>query len=72
MLQIARTGSGIPAALLQIGGLSLLLPQSEIRTLESATDIEAAAPALHSVGWMRLPRSAVPVPCWLWVQATLE
>jgi hypothetical protein len=63
MLQIARTGSGIPAALLQIGGLNLLLPQSEIRTLESATDLEAAAPALHSVGWIVYAQKRWPVYC---------
>jgi hypothetical protein len=63
MLQIARAGSSTSAALLKIGGLNLLLPQSEIRTLESATDIEAAAPALHSVGWIVYAQKRWPVYC---------
>jgi len=63
MLQITRAGSNTSAALLKIGGLNLLLPQSEIRTLESATDIEAASPALHSVGWIVYAQKRWPVYC---------
>lgn len=72
MLQIARTGLNTTAALLKIGGLNLLLPQSEIRTLESATDLEVAAPALHSVGWITYAQKRWPVYCLSAELALLE
>lgn len=63
MQQISRAGSSASAALLKIGGLNILLPQSEIRTLESVTDIDIAAPALHSVGWIAYAQHRWPVYC---------
>lgn len=63
MMQIARSGSNTTAALLKINGLNLLLPQSEIRTLESATDVDVIAPALHSAGWVSYTQKRWPVYC---------
>jgi len=63
MLQIARTDLNTSVALLKIGGLSLLLPQSEISSLELATDIDTAAPALHSAGWIVYTQKRWPVYC---------
>lgn len=63
MMQLARSGSHTTAAILKINGLNLLLPQGEIRTLESATDIDIAAPALHSTGWVSYAQKRWPVYC---------
>lgn len=63
MMQITPAGSNSTAALLKINGLNLLLPQGEIRTLESATDIDSAAAALQSVGWILYLSKHWPVYC---------
>jgi hypothetical protein len=63
MLQIVQTVQTGSAAILKIGGLKLLLPQSDIRTLESATDIDASATVLHSVGWVTYAQKRWPVYC---------
>lgn len=63
MMQIAPAGSNSTVALLQINGLNLLLPQGEIRTLESATDIDKSAAALKSVGWIVYSNKHWPVYC---------
>jgi len=63
MKQIARPDLNSTAALLKIDGLNLLLPQAEIRTLESATDVDTAAPALHSTGWIAYAQKRWPVYC---------
>jgi len=63
MLQIARSGSSTTAALLKIKGLNLLLPQGEVRTLESVKDVDTAAPALHSTGWVAYVQKRWPVYC---------
>jgi hypothetical protein len=63
MLQIARSASNTTAALLKISGLNLLLPQGEVRTLESATDVDTAAPAPNSVGWAVYAQQRWPVYC---------
>ena len=64
MQQISRFASDAStAALLKIGGLNLLLPQGEIRTLESFTDVDTIAPALHSVGWVSYIQKRWPVYC---------
>ena len=63
MLQISRTDLNTSAALLKIGGLNLLLPQSEIRSLELSTDIDTASPALHSAGWIIYAQKRWPVYC---------
>ncbi len=63
MQQIARSGLNATAALLKIGSLNLLLPQGEIRTLESSTDVDLNAPALHSTGWVTYMQKRWPVYC---------
>lgn len=64
MMQLSRTGSNTTAAaLLKINGLNLLLPQGEIRTLESASGINTVAPALGSVGWIAYQQKSWPVYC---------
>ena len=63
MRQITQPGSSTASALLKINGLNLLLPQGEIRTLESATDIDVIAPALHSAGWVSYAQKRWPVYC---------
>lgn len=62
-MQIERYGSNTTAALLKITGLNLQLPQGDIRTLESATDVDTAAPALHSIGWIAYAQKRWPVYC---------
>jgi hypothetical protein len=63
MQQIAQSGLNTNAALLKINSLNLLLPQGDIRTLESSTDIDLVAPALHSVGWVNYQQKRWPVYC---------
>lgn len=63
MIQIVKSGFDSAAALLKINGLNLLLPQGEIRSLESSTDIDVNAPALHSVGWIEYAQKHWPVYC---------
>lgn len=63
MMQMTSSGSNTAAALLKINGLNLLLPQGEIRTLESARDIDPVAPALRSIGWIAYARKRWPVYC---------
>lgn len=63
MMQITQSGSSTASALLKINGLNLLLPQGEIRTLESATDVDVIAPALHSAGWVLYAQKRWPVYC---------
>ncbi len=62
------------AAVLKINGLDLMFPQSEIRTLESASDVDATDPGEKSVGWISYMRQRWPVYCLseqLELQATL-
>jgi len=64
MMQNLRSNSNTTgAALLKINGLNLLLPQGDIRTLESASDIDFVAPALHSLGWIAYAQKRWPVYC---------
>ena len=63
MQQITQSASNTTAALLKINSLNLLLPQGDIRTLESSTDINLVAPALHSVGWVSYQQKHWPVYC---------
>lgn len=65
MMQLTRPGlNATTAALIKIDGLNLLLPQGEIRTLESIAELDtAAAPALHSVGWVVYAQKHWPVYC---------
>ena len=63
MQQIATAGLNTTAALIKIDNLNLLLPQGEIRTLASSTDVDRVAPALHSVGWVGHMQKHWPVYC---------
>jgi hypothetical protein len=63
MMQLSRPVSNSTAALLKINGLNLLLPQGEIRTLESATELNTIAPALCSAGWIAYHQKSWPVYC---------
>lgn len=64
MQQLSRFASGTStAALLKIDSLNVLLPQGDIRTLESSTDVDTIAPALHSVGWTTYLQKRWPVYC---------
>ena len=60
-MQIANAELSNAAALLKIDNLNLLLPQSEVRSLESAADIDITGPALHGVGWISYAHKRVPV-----------
>jgi hypothetical protein len=62
MLQIVYPAA-IAAALLKINGVNLLLPQGEIRSLESVSDVDLIAPALHSMGWINYLQKRWPVYC---------
>ncbi|MDO8989606.1 MAG: hypothetical protein Q7U91_08205 [Sideroxyarcus sp.] len=58
------TGStGASAAVLKIGGLDLAFRQSDIRALESASDMDGNAPLERSVGWIAYMRQRWPVYC---------
>jgi hypothetical protein len=63
MQQIVQAGLNTTAALIKINNLNLLLPQGEIRTLESSSDVDRAAPALQSVGWVGYMQKHWPVYC---------
>lgn len=62
MLQVIHPAQDA-AALLKINGLNLLLPQGEIRSLESVTDVDETAPALLSAGWITFLQKRWPVYC---------
>lgn len=52
------------AALLRIDRLNLLLPQADIRTLESVSDLDAANPLARSAGWITVRQQRWPVYCF--------
>lgn len=51
------------AALLKINQMNLLLPQADIRTLESAADIDQSERSAQSVGWITIRQQRWPVYC---------
>jgi hypothetical protein len=51
------------AAVLKIDGLALMLPQTEVRALESASDVGGSDPAKKSIGWISYMRQRWPVYC---------
>ncbi len=64
MLRPALAGAGMnAAAVLKINGLSLLFQQGEVRTLESASDVDGREPMAGSVGWVNYLRQRWPVYC---------
>lgn len=62
-MQISLPTSKASTALLKINGLNLMLPQADIRTLESASDVDISSPALGSVGWISYQQKRWPVYC---------
>lgn len=50
-------------AVLRIGGVNLLCPQSEIRTLEATSDVDIREPLHGSAGWVNFMRERWPVYC---------
>jgi hypothetical protein len=53
----------VSAAVLKIGGLDLMFRQSDIRALESASEVDGSDPGEHSVGWIVYMRQRWPVYC---------
>lgn len=51
------------AAVLKINGLELMLPQTDVRALESASDVGGSDPQEGSVGWIGYMRQRWPVYC---------
>lgn len=66
MTQAALSGAGINtvSAVLKISGLNLLLQQGDIRTLESASDVDVNDCRDSSVGWINYLRQRWPVYCF--------
>lgn len=48
-------------AVLKIDTLDLLIQQSEIRTLESVSDVDSSAPGTKSMGWISFAQQRWPV-----------
>lgn len=62
-LSLADQSRQAAAALLKIDALDLLIQQSEIRTLESVSDVDSGDPDKGSVGWIRFAQQRWPVFC---------
>ena len=52
-----------PVAILNIAGLRLLLPQHDLRTVESASDVDDSEPEPYSVGWIKYQQKRWPTYC---------
>jgi len=63
MKQIATQSVSAAAALIKINGLNLLVPQGEIRTLESVKDVNTTDTSQHSVGRVAYAQTSWPVYC---------
>jgi hypothetical protein len=65
MTRLAPAGNSMDASavVLKIGGLDLMFPQSDIRALESAPDVDASNPKPSSAGWIGYLRQHWPVYC---------
>lgn len=50
-------------ALLRIAGLNLVMPQVDVRAVESVSDIDFAEPPQHAVGWVAFAQQRWPVYC---------
>jgi hypothetical protein len=60
------TSNSLPTAqvvVLKIGELRLMLPQGDVRTLESATDVVPTDPPANGVGWINYAGQRWPVFC---------
>jgi len=60
---VARSSTTSPAALLNISGLNLVLPQIDIRALESASDVDVGEAEPFSIGWIQYEQQRWPVYC---------
>ncbi len=56
-----NTAQDRPYALLSLGKRALLIPQNEIRTLESVLDVHTSNQPPHGVGWLRFESNDWPV-----------
>lgn len=56
-------GTNISAVALKIDGLELLFRQSDIRALESASEVDGSDPGEGSIGWVGYMRQRWPVYC---------
>lgn len=63
--RLAPVGNSMDASVvvLKIGGLDLMFPQSDIRALESASDVDTSTPMQASTGWIGYLRQRWPVYC---------
>lgn len=62
-IALARPAPGATDALLKISGLSLMLPQREIRALETADSVVGLDVLPHSAGWLHHAQQRWPVYC---------
>ena len=58
---LSGPGVNVSSAVLKIDELALLLQQSDVRALESASDVDANAPGERSIGWIMYMRQRWPV-----------
>ena len=63
MAQIATQSVNTTVALIKINGLNLLVPQVEIRTLESVKDVDTTAADRFSIGSIAYAQTNWPVYC---------
>lgn len=62
-LTLADQNQRAAGAVLKIDTLDLLIQQGEIRTLESASDVDGSNPEKGSVGWISYAQQRWPVFC---------
>jgi hypothetical protein len=65
----AASASTSRVAALVLDALTLLVPQQDVRTLESSIDVDTDAPTPGAVGWVVFRQERWPVYC---LSATLE
>ena len=63
MADLALQNSGSSVALIKINNLNLILPQGEVRALESVSDIDRTAASFPVLGKIRYAQSSWPVYC---------
>lgn len=62
-LALAGQGMEVSSVVLRIDGLHLMFRQSDIRALESASDLDGSTPRKESMGWISYMRQRWPVYC---------
>lgn len=50
-------------AALRLDALNLLIPQQDVRSLESSIDIDASAALAGAIGWIEFQKNRLPVYC---------